>query len=396
MKERLLCLLAFIVSSMGCTAPHSAQAPRASISNNFDEAHLNTPIKVLLARGLSAAEFRALNGELYLFDEKGRGWNAPNRRISVTLPKELQPTQFLVNGKEIASRTLFIRGRYPSDRVTFQGEVFKGTLKLSVVNSRLRVINLISLEQYLVGVVSSEMSGSWELEALKAQVVAARSYALFMMKHPRDSEYTLERTTSDQVYNGSLDEPQRVRQAVAETTGQFLSKSGQPIKAFYHSRCGGSTENAAEVWAKNGKPVSATGPRVDCPGCRRNPYRWSASIHTRDLVQALDWPHSPQRSLRLAAVDRSTSGRLSALRIESGSLSRRLSGDELRALLGYSKVKSTQLSVQLDKNQLTLQGIGAGHGVGMCQWGARYLAKAGKDYLSILRHYYPGVELAGR
>ena len=165
----------------------------------------------------------------------------------------------------------------------------------------------------------------------------------------------------------------------------FLLFKNEPIKAFFHSRCGGSTESAAFVWSQSsGFPQK----RVTCPFCIQNPFKWETQTTTDELFRwtGLD----PHRSLRIEPGDRGPSGRLASLHFIAGTQKTSVRADRLRSRLGYTKLKSTQFLWRHDGNQISFQGVGNGHGVGMCQWGARYLAQQGKTYREILAHYYPG------
>ncbi|NBT59044.1 SpoIID/LytB domain-containing protein, partial [bacterium] len=145
----------------------------------------------------------------------------------------------------------------------------RGALKWTRNGQMFSVVNYLGLDDYLLGTLGSEMSPSWEIEALKAQAVASRTYALYMIKHPKHSDYDLERSTQDQVYGGVEAEHPRVREAIQATSGEVLSFKDQPIKAFFHSRCGGSTETPGFVWNHHqGYPQK----KVACPYCLKNPF----------------------------------------------------------------------------------------------------------------------------
>jgi stage II sporulation protein D len=238
--------------------------------------------------------------------------------------------------------------------------------------------------------LGTEMSPAWELEALKAQAVASRTYALYMRRHPKSTLYDLEKSTQDQVYRGASAESTRVLAAIQATRGEYLSLSDEPIKAYFHSRCGGETDSATEVW---GQPGSKSRSHARCPYCRRHPFMWSSVFRFDELARALKFPYSPGAVPKLAALSRTPTGRLSVLRVQEGSHSKTLSADQFRALLGYTRIKSAHFDWHVDKDTVTVSGFGSGHGVGMCQWGARSLAQQGKSYREILSYFYPSARL---
>ena len=187
----------------------------------------------------------------------------------------------VINGKPESDSTIYFRGGpHPSDTILYKTERFRGALKFTLSKSQLMVTNVLPLEDYLVGSLASEMSASWELEALKAQAVASRTYALYMIAHPKSSTYDLEKSIQDQVYTGVDAESQRVRIAVRETRGEYLGMQGKPVKTFYHSRCGGTTETARSVWSNTARDSKF---RVTCPFCQKKPFIWKASIRIKEL-----------------------------------------------------------------------------------------------------------------
>lgn len=251
----------------------------------------------------------------------------------------------------------------------------------------LLVVNIIPVEDYLMGTIGSEMSPTWPMEALKAQAVASRGYALYMKKHPKDKAYDLEKDIRDQVYGGTDLESKKVIEAVRTTESQYLTANGELPKTYFHSRCGGTTETSASVWNER----TAHHHSVPCPYCRKNPYVWSARLEFDPLARFLGL--SKLDPLRILPTKTSLSGRLLALKFSSPSGEKWLSTDEFRALVGYTRIKSAQFNWQIEHQQVKFQGVGSGHGVGMCQWGAKHLADEGKNYKEILAHYYPRLTL---
>ncbi len=285
--------------------------------------------------------------------------------------------------RPIAAQSIELLWPYDKPGLEWEGELFRGRVLVEQSRGELYVVNTLPVEAYLASTVGGEMSASWNLEALKAQAVAARSYAIYRHAHPKHSLYDLERTTEDQVYFGVRSESPRTWNAVKETVGLYLAQSGKPALAHYHSRCGGETVTAEGVWNRDQSP----GLRVPCAYCRRFPFRWLASWTPAEFLRKLGLAPSAQAGV--VPIRRSESGRVYDVEVSNGEETRRFSADNLRRLLGYSTVKSSTFSVTPGSHQVQAEGVGAGHGVGMCQWGAKYLADKGVPFDKILAHYYP-------
>ncbi|MDO8643468.1 MAG: SpoIID/LytB domain-containing protein, partial [bacterium] len=154
-------------------------------------------------------------------------------------------------------------------------------IRIAVQKDPLKVVTL-PLEEYIQGVLQGEIPTDWPLEALKAQAVTARTYTLYRISHPANEEYDLETTVEDQVYKKSDEIPPSVQKAVQETAGEVLKKRGEIIPAFYHSCCGGITEDPAIIW---GGPSLKS---VRDPNCLSCPNRsWEVEIGKERLREVL-------------------------------------------------------------------------------------------------------------
>lgn len=254
-------------------------------------------------------------------------------------------------------------------------------------------VNSLDLESYLCAVLGSEMPLSWSAEALKAQAVAARSYALYRMKTRADELHHVVATVQDQRYCGLVNENARAREIVELTEGIVLLSSSKIFPAYYHATCGGHTEDARLVFGEEqAKPLS--GARCGFCGASKY-YRWSVSISEKTIVTALADRRPGLRTLAaITPFQKGKSGRAQFVEIAPGNGERfRLPATELRSRLGVDKLRSTAFSAVRDGPRWRFTGAGWGHGVGLCQWGAGGMASRGADYQEILRHYYPGAQL---
>lgn len=267
---------------------------------------------------------------------------------------------------------------------------YPGILELHEEEGRLLLVNEVDLERYVQGVVAAELPASWGLEAKKAQAVAARTYAI-MQQNNSTRAYDLESTVNDQVYSGRPADSSS-RAAVTTTHGEVLSRGGHLVSAWYHSACAGQTEVPDNVWPERASNGNAS---VKCGFCGQVGRKlWTVNISPDELLEALK--SNGDKATQVTGLhirERSLSGRVSLLDLVTDQGAIRLRGNRFRELLGWNRVRSTRFESKVEGNGFEISGRGAGHGVGMCQWGARTMAASDHDYQDILGHYYPGAGL---
>lgn len=262
----------------------------------------------------------------------------------------------------------------------------------------LAAVVTLPMEQYLIGVLQGEVGENWPTEALRAQAIAARSYAMTIMAARQGRPYDVVTTPRDQVYDARVRIPASLQAAVLDTQGQVLRYKNQTLRAFYHSCCGGNGESLEAVWqdlAPGKTPPPFTPAVAQDPFCRRAPYhRWELKMMDGDLVQALK-PRAPELASASQIVFQSDArGRVNDVALSDGKTPIHMSGNQLRKTLGYDVLRSTRFKVKRRGHTMTFVGSGFGHGVGLCQWGAKGMAEKGKTATDILNFYYPGAEIA--
>ena len=329
-------------------------------------------------------------GESYL--RYGAPDSRGDNRIGVRAFIRADESGLSINGKPCGNEAMISNRtrRYTVGEKSFYG-------KLAVIakpNGKLMVIDHLPLERYLVGIVGSEISPRWPIESIKAQVVAARTYALNKIdsiKRSRpDRPYDITSNIFSQVYHGSHVEDPKALEGVEATRGEVLYRNGQVFSAFYHSCCGGHTEHANNVWdGEVGPPV------IKDAYCKRSPkHTWTYSIPTSKFIKVLKKNNiSISNVLTVATTAFANSPRNEHLLVESNEGLKMIPAKDLRKYFGYKEIKSTWFDVRLKGNYLTFKGKGYGHGVGMCQWGAKGMADAGHAYLKILNSYYSDAEV---
>lgn len=273
---------------------------------------------------------------------------------------------------------------------------YRGRVLLTPSGQGLTAVNHVDLEEYLYSVVASEMPTSWHPEALKAQAVAARSFAL----HRRSSGklYDVKDTTSSQVYKGVAAETDSTRSAVRNTDSEVLTYSGKVIEAVFHSSSGGHTENSEHVWSSP-RPYLQGVPDFD----QAAPvFQWSQDFSADQLRSKMTAKFgqsiaSVGNIVAIAPGVASPHGRLRSVVVQGDRGSQTVNATEVRQALGLRSTLFTvtpQSSAKAGGTSFVFQGRGYGHGIGMSQYGARGMAEQGNPYQTILGHYYRNAMLS--
>lgn len=273
------------------------------------------------------------------------------------------------------------------ENISLNGKKYRGEVRFyKETDGSITVINTLPLEEYLVGLVASEMPMDWPNEAIKAQSVAARTYAMFQKQGRAHLNYDVEATTVDQVYEGVPQNDERVREAVESTNGEILTLRGKLFKAFFHSTCGGQTETALNVWneANNFHIVHDN-------FCAKSPHSsWTFTLGKNILATKLREAGFSAKTIRKISVEKQRNNpRAASVIIDTGEQTIYLQGNDFRRIVGYEKLKSTWFNIRLVGLNVVFEGKGYGHGVGMCQWGVKGMAESNKSYRDILKFYYP-------
>lgn len=292
-------------------------------------------------------------------------------------------------------------------RFRLNGHQYRGGL-LIILDQQLKLtaINVLPLEEYLYGVVSAEMgnAGLAEIEALKAQAVAARTYAVNHIGSYQDQGFDVLGTVQSQAYYGTEREITVAKYAVDTTRGEILVYGGEIPSTVYHSNAGGHTAFPEEVWGKTSPflrgqseiILSSGGEREQILGEGRLGYAWKVELGQTELAELVKRLGLPGAEIwDIVVEERGLSGRVTQIRIHTSAGEVVVQRDKIRqALGGTSPLPSTKF--ELDKKMdhgrltaLTLRGFGYGHGVGMSQAGAIDLALQGWNYQEILQRYYP-------
>ncbi len=377
-------------------------------------------VKVGIAVDTTRVEVGGASG-LMLTDAADNLFGIGEGQRAVFTPSPGGVTMRVMNADGSAGRewraTLPVTVRPQGDSpLTLRGAAYRGAVLIQAgARGRLTAVNQIDMESYLLGVVPREIGtvGDTLVEAAKAQAVAARTYAVKYLGRRAARGFDVFATVDDQVYGGVAAEHAPVSRAVRATAGEILTYAGSPIEAYYHSTCAGRTAAIEEVWPQPAMPylvsVVDTDPAGEAYDRRSSRFRWThrwthealVGILNRTLADSLGGRRITEiRDMRVLA--RTPSDRIRAMRIETDAGMATVGRDRIRWILptnAGAPLNSSKFDVRLERDAggrvaaVVAEGGGWGHGIGMCQVGAMGRARAGQDYQTILRTYYPGTQL---
>ena len=391
MPSRILRSVIFTLFCLSLLVPASfaEQLRDLSISLPPDLKTL-TKIRILVQRDKPVVKVSA-PASFEVLDDQGRSITRGAKLAGATVKPVAQGIQWW--DQVVPTRFLIVKsmgnGIRVGSSVVYRDEV------LIYKNSKgsLDVINRLELDDYLKGVIPFEGNPNWTLESLKAQAVVSRTFALTKMLARRSEEYDVSSGFMSQVYAGKQIENERTNQAVETTRGEVLLYQGKIFPAYYHSTCGGATTAADLVWRV--KPLAPLG-GVECKFCQRSPhYKWEATVTPAEIKQKLakqEMPVQEVLGLRSDKIDKT--GRAHKLVIQSTWAEKTVDADAFRVWIDPMRLKSNLITKISSRDGVyVIKGRGWGHGVGMCQYGMKYLGELGYGYQEILGCYYPGAQV---
>lgn len=277
----------------------------------------------------------------------------------------------------------------------FGGKRWRGAPStVGLTDGKFMLVTTIDVDAYLQGVVPLESPPSWPAAALEAQAIVARTFALARRSLSRP--YDVQANESDQRWGGVTAEHPAATAAIQATRGKTLRFGGGPASVFYSACCGGHTADVTGVW--NGAPLPYLRGVVD-PYCLAAPeYRWTRTVALDRAVAAFG-ARTGGTLTGTALGDPDSTGRPRTVAL-MGTTTTNVPVADFRRALGYDVVRSLWLrAVRIDAAQaekrLVIEGSGRGHGVGLCQWGAKFFAASGAPAAEILGFYFPGTTVSG-
>jgi stage II sporulation protein D len=343
-------------------------------------------IRVALVESARAAEIRGFDIEVTPLGVgcprcPGASWRADVVRATAT-----------ATAVEVDGRTA-VGFRLTSERpLRLNGREYASSLEIVRNGAGLAIINELPMEEYLAGVLRAETGERWPAEALRAQAIVARTYAAYQRAISAGKPYHIVASTAHQLFAGRVSPASPAWNAVQDTVGQVLRWEGELFPAFYHSESGGYTEDPRTVFAARNIPALKP---VVCPFSTGSPhYYWSLDVRLGELTDVLRKGGVDVGLVTAIEVtERTPSLRASVVTLRGARGAVRLRGNELRRIVGFETLKSTLFAVAVDGEAAHFAGRGYGHGVGLCQWGAKGMAEQGHTARKILEFYYPGATL---
>ncbi len=367
----------------------------------------NVPVRVLLGEKENDYSFEVRETvKIFRNNEELALVRRGNKLNFTTLGNNVKLT---IGPKSFDANFFLIKPEKNGGTLAYGGRSYRGALKILPGNNSLKIINSLTLDEYLKGVLPAEMPSGSEsyFQALKAMAICARTYTLNRLAEKK-SIFDVYLDTRDQAYSGASGEHRLTDKAVDETSGQALYYNGRPAEVYYSAACGGHTADAANVFGTQDAPYLRGVEDGDPPNCSIEPgFRWEeiypeevfiSRLRTAGLVKHKEY------SLRDVEVEsRTSSGRVADLHVilfnkDDGEITVDIPGVRLRNILrtadNTSILRSTLFKVEMGSgDEVKLIGRGNGHGVGLCQWGAIAQSKRGKNYRQILNFYFPGTEI---
>ena len=352
--------------------------------------HLSPFIRVAIITEASSLSLKTSN-KIYVYDIKS------NQRYMLLADSKYEISAQSGEIIRVAGQNLYspIKLISPNgeERIKIGGHTYRGEIILhSDAKENLTIVENVPLEDYIGGVLSFEMSPKWPLEALKAQAVASRTFAIKNLRP--DDLFDITSGVEKQVYKGQQKVNPRIIKAVNSTRGEVLIHKGKPFKTYFHSCCGGHTANNRVAWQETAlKPLKG----VKDIYCRNSKhYKWNLYISTKDLLAFIQKKGSMALRIRSVRVfKKSGSGRAISIRFSTDRKSFTAKTYDIRKYFGTTDFRSTYITrISKKKRGYKIYGRGWGHGVGMCQEGAKIMARKGRNYKRILRHYYPHAKLS--
>ncbi|HXK60080.1 MAG TPA: SpoIID/LytB domain-containing protein [Acidobacteriota bacterium] len=281
--------------------------------------------------------------------------------------------------------------------LVFDGSAYRGSIEVFVNPLGVPVaVNEVDLEEYLRGTVPNELPPSRfpQIEALKAQTVAARTFAVHHLGLNVKRGFDIYSDTRSQVYSGVKVEHPLSDRAIAETRGVTATHEGKPILAVYSSTCGGKTESYAATFGRE-LPYLKGG--VKCSDDNSPFHSWEVKCAGAKVESELNRSRQFGRLRKIEALKRGVSGRIVEMKMIGTKGEAILKGNDVRWILGIRSSLIEDLRTEKDRqgniSQITVKGKGWGHGVGLCQFGAVNLADRGFGYERILKYYYHDIDL---
>jgi stage II sporulation protein D len=410
MNKKLLSLNLIFLSLVIINISGCSSGSRYAEKENTSIPSKTIPIRVLISDKGNNLNYFVENPVVLYNDEKEIA--IIKKGNILTFSQDRSSIILSISDKTFESKYFELKSQATGKTISFDGKNYEGLLKIISDGENVKVINRISLEDYLKGVVPAEMptgSGDSYFQALKAFSICARTYAVMKMGS-NNSFFDVYLDTRDQVYDGTDVENPLSDKAVDETKNLILTYGGKPATVFYSAACGGHTEDAGNVFAGVEAPYLKGVKDGDPPNCSIEPgFNWQEIYTSKtivDMLKSAGYISNENYILKNIEVkSRFESGRVNILQITLNKISGeekiiKIEGNKIRSIIRTADnkhiLRSTMFNISFTNGTVIIKGKGNGHGVGLCQWGAIHHSVDGKNYKQILSFYFPGTDVEER
>ncbi|MDD2523336.1 MAG: SpoIID/LytB domain-containing protein [Endomicrobiaceae bacterium] len=353
--------------------------------NSFAQLSVKNIIKVGIL--LNVKEVSIASDEQYILESnnKKKYLSAGKINISISEKKAIIHNQVYILPIKITSQSF----------IAVNKRFYRGNILVDLSsNNKLNIINEISVEDYLKGVLPKE-SDVGEIEALKTQAVISRSYVLKNLSRHSKEGFNVCSTEHCQVYGGASAESKACNEAIVETEGEVVIYNGKIAQTLFHANCGGFTEDPKYVWAWKSETPEYLKGRKD-KYCKKGSHSdWTTTLSEKAIREKLikaGYEIGEIKSIKASGTTKSKGKEKIIVKYKKGTLS--LNSYKFRTIVDPWLIKSTMIdSIKKKNNSFVFVGKGWGHRVGLCQWGAKVMADKGFSYKKILKFYYPGTEI---
>jgi len=322
-----------------------------------------------------------------------------NNKIPAGVYEVSLKSKRIVFGEDSFDQPILLKPSDDSHAIGINSKSYTGTISFKFIDNKILLINELEMDEYLKGVLPKEMGKGWPIEALKAQAVISRTYALRNLGSYSKKGYDVSADVGSQVYGGKSAQTPESDQAVNETANEVLTFNGNLADTFFHADSGGYTENISNVWSSVKNPPSYLRGKPDKFSKKGGSYKvWKTKISKSELENKLNSVGYKVGTIEKIKVDgRNSSGRALNIKIYHSKGTLVIQGAKFRMAISAWEIKSTLIDeiVRMD-DAFEFRGKGWGHGVGLSQDGAKVMAKENYNYHEILHFYYPGTNLEKR
>jgi stage II sporulation protein D len=369
MKRWGVLIICFLAVFFSCT-PSSKYLLKKNYKLSIDKEY----IRVLLLKTVDSVEIKS-DSEMKITDKK------TGKIVS-------EKKDRLMMNPDNVNNPIFLESK--NAQISLNGNSYRGMLEIHNVMGKLWVINKLRIDEYLLSVVPAEIPSSWNIEALKAQAVAARTYTYYHLARNKQALYDLDSSNKSQMYRGIAVENNASSDAVLKTSGEVITFNNDPILSYFHSTCGGKTIDDKYVWKKSDLEYLKS---KKCDFCKESTkYSWETHLSLSDMKKYLSKKFHGIGKIKKISFNKE-SGRITDVTIIHSNGMLNITGNDFRLAFPETVIRSTFFNAKKNKDGFLLSGKGWGHGVGMCQWGAKGMAEKGYNYKSILKNYYSNIEI---